>query len=80
MNYYVYVIKSLIRNYIYVGMTNNIDRRLNQHNSGKEKTTKPYKPFNIVLLEKFNSRIDARKREIYLKSGCGKEFIKKLIK
>ena len=61
-------------------MTNNIDRRLNQHNSGKEKTTKPYKPFNIVLLEKFNSRIEARKRETYLKSGCGKEFIKKLIK
>ena len=80
MIYFVYVIKSVFKNYIYVGLTNNIDRRFNQHNLGKEKTTKPYKPFKLILVEEFNSRPLARKRDIYLKSGCGKEYIKSLIK
>ncbi len=68
----VYAIKSLSRNYIYVGMSNNIERRLSQHNNGESKTTKAYKPFVLILLEEFESRIEARKREIYLKSGIGK--------
>ena len=75
---YIYVLKSLIKNYIYVGITNNIERRFKQHNSGKEKTTKSYKPFKIILTEKYENRQKARDREIYLKSGCGKEFLKTL--
>ncbi len=77
--YYVYTISSLIRNYIYVGLTNNVERRVNEHNKGKNKTTKPYIPFKTILIEKFNSRTDARKREKFLKSGYGKEYIKKFI-
>ena len=76
--YYVYAIKSKLNNYIYVGLTNNPKRRIKQHNDGKEKTTKPYKPFNLILLERFESRPEARKREKYLKSGIGKEYLKKL--
>lgn len=67
-----------MRNYIYVGITNDIERRVGQHQSGKEKTTAPYKPFEIILTESFTSRIDARTREIYLKSGIGKEYLKKI--
>jgi predicted GIY-YIG superfamily endonuclease len=40
--YYVYAISSLVRNYIYVGLTDNIERRLSEHNTGKNKTTKPF--------------------------------------
>ncbi len=76
--YYVYVIKSKIRNYIYVGISNNIERRVSEHNSGKNKTTKPYRPFDILLTETYNTRMEARKREKYLKSGVGKEFLKKI--
>ncbi len=78
--YFVYALKSDFRNYIYVGITDNIERRLHQHNTGKNKTTKPYSPFTIILLEEKESRIEARKREIFLKSGIGKEFLKDLIK
>ncbi len=77
---YVYVIRSTTRQYIYVGISNNIDRRLNEHNKGKEKTTKPYRPFELIMTEVFENRIDARQREKYLKSGSGKEYIKSLIK
>ena len=76
--YYVYAIKSLVKNYIYVGMTNDIERRVLEHNSGKNKSTKAYKPFILIHKEQFETRIEARKREKYLKSGIGKEFLKSI--
>jgi putative endonuclease len=76
--YYTYAIKSKERNYIYVGLTNNPERRIAEHNSKKEKTTRSYAPFIIILIEKHETRIEARKREIYLKSGIGKKYLKSL--
>ncbi|HLD60707.1 MAG TPA: GIY-YIG nuclease family protein [Patescibacteria group bacterium] len=77
--YYVYVLNSLSRNYIYVGLTDVIDRRFKQHQQGRERTTAPYRPFELVHTEEFATRAEARKREKYLKSGIGKEWIKKEI-
>ncbi len=74
--YYVYAISSIDRNYIYVGMTNDLKRRVAQHNNGYQKTTRPYAPFILIYWEGCENRIDARKREKYLKSGIGKEFLK----
>ena len=76
--FYTYAIKSKERNYIYVGLTNNPDRRIAEHNCKKEKTTRSYAPFMIILIEKYETRVEARKREKYLKSGTGKEFLKLL--
>ncbi|PIR67128.1 MAG: endonuclease [Parcubacteria group bacterium CG10_big_fil_rev_8_21_14_0_10_36_14] len=70
--------KKLTKNYIYVGLTNNLERRVSQHNLGKEKTTKPYAPFLLIYKENFLSRREARSKEKYLKSGFGKEFLKSL--
>jgi putative endonuclease len=67
-----------VRDYIYVGITNNINRRLAEHNNGENRSTKAYKPFVVIFKESFNSRIEARAREKYLKSGIGKEFLKAL--
>ena len=74
----VYAIKSLTKNYIYVGLTNNLDRRLNEHNTGSNRTTKPYRPFVLIYTETFNSRTEARLKEKYFKSGVGKGFLRKL--
>jgi len=76
--YYTYAIKSEIRNYIYVGITNNPNRRINEHCRGYEKTTKPYRPFKTMLIEKYSNRIEARNREKFLKSGFGKEYLKNI--
>lgn len=76
--YYVYVIKSLQKNYTYVGLTANTDVRIAQHNAKKEKTTRPYAPFEILLIEQFGTRPEARRRERYLKSGVGREYLKSL--
>lgn len=78
MNYYVYAIKSLIKTYIYVGLTSSIEKRIDQHNKGQNRSTKAYKPFKLIYSETFNTREEARKREIYLKSGIGKEFLKSI--
>ncbi len=77
--YFIYAIKSNSRNYIYVGITNSLKRRLVEHNEGKNKTTKPYGPFELIYFEEANNRLKAREREKYLKSGVGKEFLKSLI-
>lgn len=73
---YVYAISSLNHNYIYVGMTQNLDDRFKRHNTGREKTTKPYLPYQIIFTEICDNRIAARKREKYWKSGVGKEQLR----
>lgn len=78
--YTVYAIKSISRNYIYVGLSNDLERRLRQHNSGQNKTTRAYGPFVLILSEQFETREAARKKEKYLKSGVGKEYLKTLLK
>ncbi|MDP9230417.1 MAG: GIY-YIG nuclease family protein [Bacteroidota bacterium] len=77
--FFVYAIKSKLRNYIYVGLTNNLERRFIEHNNGENKSTKAYIPFDLIAKESFETRIEARKREKYLKSGIGKEYLKSLI-
>jgi len=76
--FYVYAIKSTFRNYIYVGLTDDIDRRVSQHNNGKSRTTKLYRPFDLIYHESLETRPEARQREKYFKSGAGKEFLKSL--
>ena len=76
MSAYVYVLSSQSRNYIYVGLTKNMERRLDEHNKGRNITTRAYRPFVLLLVEKFETRLEARQREKYLKSGIGKEWIR----
>ena len=76
--FFVYAIRSLTRNYIYVGLSNNYERRFKEHNEGYERTTKPYRPFELILVEEFPTRPDARKREKFLKSGVGKSYLRSL--
>ncbi|MDP2692453.1 MAG: GIY-YIG nuclease family protein [bacterium] len=76
--YFVYAISSILRPYIYVGISDIPERRIDQHNKGYNKTTRPYRPFKTILIEKFKSRKEAREREKYLKSGHGKEFLKQI--
>ena len=64
----------------YVGSTSNIVQRLKDHQSGKTKSTKGYRPLKIIHTEKYSSREEAYKRELYLKSGFGREEKTNIIK
>ncbi len=78
MAYIVYAIKSKIDKRIYVGFTNDVERRLKEHNQGQTKSTKAFAPWFLIYQEQVETREAARKREKYLKSGCGKEFLKNI--
>ncbi|MEW6171355.1 MAG: GIY-YIG nuclease family protein [Candidatus Omnitrophota bacterium] len=73
LTYYVYILKSLKDSNFYVGITNNVGRRLKEHNSGYQKSTKARKPFVLVYKECCNNRQLARKREKQLKLGYIRE-------
>ena len=76
----VYVIKSQISDKIYIGQTENLEKRLRQHNDkefGKRSYTKLNKgPWTITYKEIYKTRIEALKREKYLKSHHGRDFLR----
>ncbi len=76
MKYYVYVLKSTVIDKHYVGFSTNVARRLRQHNAGKNRSTKPYRPYEILFFEEFDTKEKALSREKFLKSGQGREHIK----
>ena len=78
--YYVYVLISEKSSSLYKGQTDNLEKRLKEHNNGKVKYTKSYIPWEIIYYEVFTTREEAVNREKYLKSGIGRQFLKEKIK
>ena len=74
--FYVYVLQSLSYNTHYVGSTEDIDRRLCEHNAGKCRYTSGRMPWQLVYKEEYNRRGEAMKREQFLKSGQGRKLLK----
>ena len=66
---------------IYIGSTNDLHKRLREHNNGKSRSTKRYIPWELVYYEAYISEVDAREREKKLKHhGKGLAELKKRIK
>ena len=78
--FYVYVLQSLKDNNLYIGFTNNLQKRILKHNSGKVFSTKSRRPLKLIYLELCTDKEDAKVREKYLKVGAGKRFIKNRLK
>ena len=66
--YKVYILKSQVKERYYIGQTENLDKRLKEHNSGKTMSTKGYSPWKVVYMEEFETRSEAVKREMEIKS------------
>ena len=78
--YYTYILQSKKDNNFYVGYTNDIRRRLSEHNSGKIKATRNRKPFKLILYEAFLHQQDATAREKYFKTGWGRKHLRAMLK
>ncbi|MFO7843700.1 MAG: GIY-YIG nuclease family protein [Bacteroidales bacterium] len=76
--FYVYILYSDKFNRFYTGFTKDIKQRLKEHNAGQTKSTKPYRPWQLIFQEVCETRMEARKREKYYKSGTGREKIKEI--
>ena len=70
----VYAIQSELSNRIYLGQTDDLSRRLNEHNDGRVKSTKNEAPWKILAVESFHKRSEARWCESCLKRSRGKRF------
>jgi len=77
--YYAYIIYSTNNGKYYTGSTNNLDRRLREHNSNQTKSLKNKGPFELIYFEEFNTLTEARKRELKIKSYKGGNGFRKLI-
>ena len=75
--YIVYILKSVITHHFYVGQTDDLDKRILRHNSGKVKWTSRYVPWKIVFKQNFDTREEALVREKYFKSHAGRNWLKK---
>lgn len=75
--FYVYIIQSVKDKSLYIGCTNNLSKRLSQHNEGLSKYTKSRVPWKLIWYCAFFERSSAESFEKYLKTGSGRAFIKK---
>ncbi|MBT3730011.1 GIY-YIG nuclease family protein [bacterium] len=74
--FYTYILKSQKSGRWYTGSTNDLRKRLKQHNEGKSTWTKSKGPWDLIYYEACLNEEDSRSREKYLKSGMGKRYLK----
>jgi putative endonuclease len=75
--YFVYALKSINHNWIYVGMTDNPDRRFAQHQNRENTSTKAYAPFFKFHAEQFSTPNEARPGKNTLKQQPGNDGLGK---
>ena len=75
--YYSYILKSQKTSRHYYGHTKDLLNRLKSHNAGKVRSTKAYRPWEIIYKESFKTKSEAYRRELFYKSIDGYNFLKK---
>lgn len=78
--FYTYVLMSEKDLKFYTGSTNNLNKRLEQHNAGLVRSTNHRLPVKLIYFEACLDKHDAYQREKYLKTGMGKRFLKNRLK
>jgi putative endonuclease len=79
MSWSVYALRSLKDGDLYVGMTSNLNRRIDEHNRGYNRSSRFRAPFELIYSEEGESRSQARLREKFFKSGRGREILRRLL-
>lgn len=78
--YYVYILHSQKDHQLYTGYTNDLQRRFQEHQSGKVTSTMHRLPVDVIYYEAYTHEEDVKGREIFLKSGSGKRYLEKQLK
>jgi len=77
--FYVYVLRSAVTGRLYVGSTADLDDRLRRHNNRESKATRHGVPWSLIHNELHSTRSEAVGREMYFKTGRGREEIRNLV-
>ena len=78
--HYTYVLRSLSDGMFYVGVTRDLKLRFEKHNKGEVESTRERRPFQLIYYEACLDQTDAVKREKYLKTYHGKQYLKRRLK
>jgi len=78
--YYVYVLESENVNELYIGYSDNLKKRFKEHNQGKNRSTRPYRPWKLIYYEACLNKKDAERREKYFKKTQGRRLLKRRLK
>jgi len=70
--YYVYILLNETKTRSYTGVTDDVDKRLTEHNAGRVKSSSPYRPYKIIHIESFKTMSEARNKEKFYKSTTGR--------
>ena len=77
--FYVYILQNISVGRYYVGVTENVRKRLYEHNNGFSKSTAPYRPFTLRRVERFQTVTEAYRRERFLKSKKSARLLELII-
>ena len=75
--FYVYLLES--KDKFYIGFTDNLKRRVKEHNAGQSVSTKAHRPWRLIFYEAYADKDDALRREGYLKTSQGKRALRRMI-
>lgn len=78
--HYVYVLRSIKDDSLYIGYTTNLKRRILEHNRQLNFSTKSNAPWKIIFFEGYLEEKDAERREQYLKTSQGSRLLKRMLK
>jgi len=78
--FYTYILQSQKDKKLYTGSTNDLKKRLKEHQSGKVNSTKNRRPVKLIYYEACLNEKNARNREKYLKTSWGKRFVNKRVR
>lgn len=79
-NWYVYVLQSSLDGRMYVGSTNDLQRRLQEHSAGRTRATSRRLPVRLIYFEGHLSKLDAVRRERYFKTTPGKRTLRQVLR
>lgn len=80
MLFYTYILQSELDGYRYIGFTDNLKRRLEEHGNGRVSSTEGHVPMKLIYCEMCTNENDARRRELYFKTTDGRRFLAKRLK
>jgi len=75
--FYVYILRSKKDKRFYIGFTQDLIRRMSEHNRGNVESTRSRRPLEMLCYEAYNYKEEAEQREKYLKSSDGKKDLRK---
>jgi len=76
--YYVYILLNEAKTRTYTGVADNVEKRLKEHNSGRVKSSSPYRPYTVIHTESFKTLGEARQKEKFYKSTTGRRKLNEM--